>query len=109
VGWNALVSRIWTCYSSCLGTFDLHALAQLNTSELGVLHGLVSPEVAYNLEESGVSKRDNQAISSTTTVQVVCQELNRTVDVKVKVCIYARSEITFTEDRLGSDIKHEGG
>jgi hypothetical protein len=42
-----------------LGTFDLHALAQLNTSELGVLHGLVSPEVAYNLEESGVSKRDN--------------------------------------------------
>jgi hypothetical protein len=94
---------------SSLGTFDLHALAQLNTSELGVLHGLVSPEVAYTLEESGVEAggTTRAASSSTTTVQVVCQELNRTVDVKVKVCIYARSEITFTEDRLGSDIKHE--
>jgi hypothetical protein len=59
---------------------------------VGVLHGLVSPEVAYTLEESGVkASGTTRLFLPPTTVQVVCQELNRTGRQSEKY-IYARSE-----------------
>jgi hypothetical protein len=66
---------------SCLGTFDLHALAKLSPKEDGVLHGLVSPEMAIKLEDTGIKATGTTkaAASSTLIVSVMCNELKRNV------------------------------
>jgi hypothetical protein len=58
--------------------------------------------VSFAYTPIGVKARDNLGCPSNDNKGTGCvpKELNRTVDVKVKVCIYARSEITFTEDSL---------
>lgn len=60
---------------SCLGTFNLHALAQLSPKEVGILHGLVSPEMAINLEDAGIkANRKIEALAcSTLTAAVMCK------------------------------------
>ena len=90
---------------SCLRTFDLHSLAQLSSKELGVLHGLVSPEMAINLENEGIKATGNKKPSAfaTVTVSVMCHELNCNVKVKVKLLVYDRSNV-FSDECLGSDI-----
>jgi hypothetical protein len=72
---------------SCLGTFDLHALAKLSPKEDGVLHGLVSPEMATNLEDTGIKATGTTkpAASSTLMVSVMCNELKQNVTVKGKM------------------------
>jgi hypothetical protein len=91
---------------SCLGrAFDTHSLAQFSPKEAGVLHGLVSPEMAVHLEDAGIkSTGKTEAMAcSTLTVMVDCEELERKVQVKVKLCVYARCNI-YTDKSLGSDI-----
>jgi hypothetical protein len=94
---------------SCLGrAFDIHLLAQFSPKEVGVLHGLVLPEMAIHLEVAGVKSTGKTAalVRSTLTVMVMCEELERKVQVKVKLCVYARCNI-YTDKSLGSDITGE--
>jgi hypothetical protein len=83
-------------------------LAQLSSKEANVLHGLVSPERAIHLEDAGIwtTGKTEALACSTLTVMVMCKELERKVQVKVKLCVYARCNI-YTGKSLGSDITEE--
>ena len=91
---------------SCLGTFDVHALAQVNSRELGVLHGVVSPEMALHLENSGIIADGTKQASATTNISVkfMCEELKRLVVAKVQLRVYARCDPLYSDFCLGSDI-----
>jgi hypothetical protein len=84
---------------SCLGTFDLHALANLSPKEDGVLHDLVSPEIAINLEDAGIKATGTTkpAANSAHIVSVMCNELKQHVRVKVKLWVYARRNTSYTD------------
>jgi hypothetical protein len=94
---------------SCPGrAFNIHLPAQFSTKEVGILHGLVSPEIAIHLEEAGIKTTGKtEALEcSTHTEMVMCEELERKVQVKVKLCVYARCNI-YTDKSLGSNITEE--
>ena len=94
---------------TCLQTFDLHALAQFSPKDLGVRHGLVSPEIAMNLEDAGLQARGRtQPVASLTlTVKIDCNDLESIGKVKVQLCVYARCNNQYTNDCLGSDITEQ--
>jgi hypothetical protein len=91
---------------SCLGrAFDIHSLVQLSPKEVGVFHGLVSLEMAVHLEDAGIKTTGKvEALAFFTLIVMVnCEELERKVRVKVKLCVYPTCKIC-TDKRLGSSI-----
>jgi hypothetical protein len=94
---------------SSLHTFDLHALAQFSPKEKGVLHGVVSPEMAILLEDAGIKAmgKTEPAKCSTIEVGIWCHQRKRNRKVKVKLCLYDRCNMDNTDKRLGTDITEQ--
>jgi hypothetical protein len=58
--------------------FDIHSLTQISSKEVGILNGLVSPEMAFHLEDTGIKTTGKaDALACFLTVMVMCQELER--------------------------------